>query len=423
MTEKREEIMTEKIEQIKKINTGIENSGVEDATAAVIESDSGWIKNKRYYYWLSMVIPGVPMLSAYLAGETGNGLYLWGLMIIYYGLFSIIDHMSGLDAANPNDELVAELAKDRYYVYILYGATIMHWLAFIYMAYVVGTNDFSWFSVLGAALSIGLANGLGIVIGHELGHKVNDKMQVFFAKIVLSLSGYGHFFIEHNKGHHKDVATPEDPATSRFGETIYKFVQREVPGAFRRAWELESGRLQRLGKSEWSMSNEIIQPALITITAYTLLIAYLGPIMIPFLIIATLNGWWLLTTANYIEHYGLMRERDANGRYERCQARHSWNSNNKISNLLLLHLQRHSDHHAHPTRPYQSLRDYPEVPSMPSGYPYMMFISMFPSIWFSTMNSMVSDWAEGDMDKVNIDPDVRDEMYKRYHNPKVAKAA
>ncbi|MEY8251536.1 MAG: hypothetical protein RPR91_04055, partial [Colwellia sp.] len=88
-----------------------------------------------------------------------------------------------------------------------------------------------------------------------------------------------------------------------------------------------------------------------------------------------------------------------------------------------LHLQRHSDHHAHPTRPYQSLRDYPEVPSMPSGYPYMMFISMFPSIWFSTMNSMVSDWAEGDMDKVNIDPDVRDEMYKRYHNPKVAKAA
>jgi len=118
-----------------------------------------------------------------------------------------------------------------------------------------------------------------------------------------------------------------------------------------------------------------------------------------------------------------MRERDANGRYERCQARHSWNSNNKISNLLLLHLQRHSDHHAHPTRPYQALRDYPEVPSMPSGYPYMMLIAMFPNIWFSTMNSMVSDWAEGDMNKVNIDPDVRDEVFKRYHNPKTAKAA
>ncbi len=410
-------------ENIKKIQTGIQNSGVEDATATATEEDSGWIKSKRYLYFASMVIPGVPILSAFLAHETGNGLWLWSLFIVFYAVLPILDQLSGVDAANPSDELVEELKDDRYYVYILYGATVAHWVALVYMAYTVSVLDISWFSILGGALSIGLSNGLALVAGHEMGHKVNDKMQVFFAKLVLACSGYGHFFIEHNKGHHKDVATPEDPATSRFGETIYKFVKREIPGAFKRAWELESARLHRLGKSEWSLSNEIIQPALITISAYTLMLAYFGPVMIPFLAIGAAYGWWQLTGANYIEHYGLMRERAANGRYERCQARHSWNSNHKVSNLILLHLQRHSDHHAHPTRPYQVLRDYPEVPGLPSGYPFMLALAMFPSAWFSMMNPKVVDWAEGDMSKVNIDPDIKDEIFKRYHNPKVAKAA
>ncbi len=410
-------------ENINKIQTGIENSGVEDATATAIEEDSGWIKSKRYLYWTSMVLPGVPILSAFLASETGNGLWLWSLLFAWYAILPVLDHFLGLDSANPSDELVEELGKDRYYVYIMYGATVAHWLAIIYVGYTIATVDFSWFNILGASLSVGLSNGLALVAGHELGHKVNDKGQVFAAKVILACSGYGHFFIEHNKGHHKDVATPEDPATSRFGESIYKFVQREVPGAFRRAWELETARLHRLGKSEWSFSNEIIQPALITIAAYTLMLAYFGPIMIPFLAIGAAFGWWQLTSANYIEHYGLMRERAANGRYERCQARHSWNSNQKASNLVLLHLQRHSDHHAHPTRPYQVLRDYPEVPALPYGYPTMFFVSFFPSVFYSLMNPMVINWAEGDMNKVNIDPDVKDEMMKRYHNPKVAKAA
>ena len=410
-------------EETLKIQTGIDNSGVEDATAAVIESDSGWIKSKRYWYLTSMILPGVPMLSAFIAGETGNGLWLWSMFIVLYAILPLLDHLSGLDSANPSDELMEELADDRYYVYIMYGATVLHWAALVYMAYTVSHYDFSWFSILGGALSAGIANGLALVAGHELGHKVNDKAQVFCAKLMLACSGYGHFFIEHNKGHHKDVATPEDPASSKFGETIYKFVQREIPGAFRRAWELESARLHRLGKSEWSLSNEIIQPAIITITAYTLMLAYFGPVMIPFLAIAAGYGWWQLTCANYVEHYGLLREQGDNGRYERCQARHSWNSNHKVSNLVLLHLQRHSDHHAHPTRPYQLLRDYPEVPGLPSGYPWMFAVSMFPSAWFSLMNPMVVDWAEGDMTKVNIDPDVRDEVFKRYHNPKSAEVA
>ncbi len=234
----------------------------------------------------------------------------------------------------------------------------------------------------------------------------------------MACSGYGHFFIEHNKGHHKDVATPEDPATSRFGESIYKFVRREIPGAFNRAWGLEKTRLHRLGKSQWSLSNEIIPPALLTIAAYGTMIALWGAVMIPFLALASAYGWWQLTCANYVEHYGLLRLKSENGRYERCQPKHSWNSNHKVSNLVLLHLQRHSDHHAHPTRPYQVLRDYPEVPCLPSGYPWMFAVAMVPAAWFSIMNPKVVAWAKGDMHNVNIDPDVKAKVMAKYHDPK-----
>ncbi|KZZ39025.1 alkane 1-monooxygenase, partial [Oleiphilus sp. HI0085] len=284
--------------------------------------------------------------------------------------------------------------------------------------------EWSWFNFIGGALTAGLAAGIGVNLGHEMGHKVNDRTQVFFAKMALALPGYGHFFIEHNKGHHKDVSTPEDPASSRMGESIYQFVKREVPGAFRRAWELESARLKRQGKSEWSLQNEIIQPALATVALYSMLLAYFGPVMIPFLSIVAAFGYWQLTCANYIEHYGLLRQKnEKTGRFERCQPHHSWNSNQKISNLILLHLQRHSDHHAHPTRAYQVLRDYHGVPSLPAGYPWMFVLAMIPPVWFSVMDPKVVKWAGGDMDKVNIEPTKRDEIFSRHHHPEVEKAA
>lgn len=388
--------------------------------APVDDKDSAWIKSKRYWYWISVILPAAPLISSYFAVETGYGALLWFTVALMYAILPFVDRIVGLDSANPSPELVEKLKDDRYYVYIMYLTTAMHWVSLVGMAYVVSHFDWSWISILGGALSAGIVNGVALVAGHEMGHKVNDKAQVTCAKLILACSGYGHFSIEHNKGHHRHVATPEDPASSKMGETIYKFVKREIPGAFKRAWELEAERLNRLGKSEWSLSNEIIQPAIVTVIAYTLMTAYFGPVMIPFLLIAASFGWWQLTCANYVEHYGLLRLKDEKGRYERCQPHHSWNSNHKASNLILLHLQRHSDHHAHPTRPYQVLRDFPDVPALPSGYPWMFFISMFPPVWFSVMNPKVIEWAGGDMNKVNIDADSRKEIFDRYHNPKAA---
>src|SRR5262249_50104889 len=157
-----------------------------------------------------------------------------------------------------------------------------------------------------------------------------------------------HFFVEHNRGHHRDVATPEDPASARLGESIYGFALREVPGAWRRSWRSEAERLARKGKTAWSVDNEVLQPLVITLAVYAVLVAVLGPTMLIFLPLQAAFGWWQLTTANYIEHYGLLRQKAADGRYERCRPEHSWNANHIATNLILFHLQRHSDHHANP---------------------------------------------------------------------------
>jgi alkane 1-monooxygenase len=174
------------------------------------------------------------------------------------------------------------------------------------------------------------------------------------AKGVLALVGYGHFYIEHNKGHHRHVATPEDPASARFGESIYQFAGREIPGAWRRAWARERSRLTRNGKNCWSWENQIFQLLGLTLLLYGILVAVFGGITVPFLIAQAAVGWFQLTLANYIEHYGLLRLKMADGRYERCRPEHSWNSNHPISSFVMLNLQRHSDHHSNPMWRYQS---------------------------------------------------------------------
>lgn len=366
--------------------------------------NQGWIHAKKYLYLTSLVLPALPIASAATAHLTGNGLWFWIFVVGFYFVLPPLDHLLGEDPANPSGDTEEQLRNERYYVRIMYVATALHWLAVFAMAAVVGLGDWPWYHVVGAALSLGLASGLALVAGHELGHKINDRKQMFAAKMILACSGYGHFTIEHNKGHHKDVATPDDPASSRFGESIYRFVLREIPGAAKRAWQLESQRLKRQGKAVWSLDNEILQPALVTAVAYSVLIAAFGAVMIPFLLIASAYAWWQLTCANYVEHYGLLRRKNAEGRFERCQPCHSWNSNRKASNLILLHLQRHSDHHARPTVPYQILRDYGDVPTLPSGYPFMFLLAMLPPLWFLVMNPRVVAAVEGDQERINLAP-------------------
>jgi alkane 1-monooxygenase len=209
------------------------------------------------------------------------------------------------------------------------------------------------------------------------------------------------------------VSTPQDPASARLGESIYRFVLREMPGAFLRAWSLETDRLRRRGQSAWHMDNEILQAGLLTLVLYGGLIALYGAPMAATLPLVAFWGAFQLTSANYIEHYGLQRRLLANGRYERCAPHHSWNSNHLISNLVVFQLQRHSDHHAHPGRGYQSLRDFPDLPRLPSGYFGMFLLAYLPPLWFRVMDPRVVQAVHADSNRINFQPDLREALIQR----------
>jgi alkane 1-monooxygenase len=296
---------------------------------------------------------------------------------------------------------------------LTYVAVPMHYAVLIVAAWAAATQPMTAVSFLGLTLSVGLVSGLAINTGHELGHKKTTHER-WLAKLVLAVVGYGHFFVEHNRGHHRDVATPEDPASARLGESLYAFAVRELPGAWRRAWGSEVERLRRRGIAVWSLHNEVLQPLLITALLYAALIAGFGRAMLIFLPLQAAFGWWQLTSANFIEHYGLLRRKTADGRYERCRPEHSWNANHIATNVILFHLQRHSDHHANPTRRYQSLRNFDGLPELPSGYPAMFALAYLPWAWRRVMDPRVIAWAAGDLAKLNVDPSLSPARRARY---------
>ncbi len=264
---------------------------------------------------------------------------------------------------------------------IIYGA--------IYLTLItVPTLTQTW-EIIGIVLTCGvLMSASGINVAHELGHKPSWVAQTA-SKILYLPCLYMHFFIEHNRGHHVRVATPEDPATSRKNELLYTFWFRSVIGGYLHAWELESRKLKRLNKSTISLHNEMI-------IYHIIQLAYLGTVtyffgttgLITAIAIAVIS-FLLLETINYIEHYGLQRKKLPSGRYESVDKIHSWNSDHQIGRILLYELTRHSDHHYKAAKPYQTLLHYDASPQLPLGYPGSVMISFFPPLWFKLMNPKV----------------------------------
>lgn len=368
---------------------------------------------KRYAWILSLLVPGFIGSGAMLLLATGDARVAWLPVVFLYAAVPLLDWLMGEDRSNPPESAVPVLEADTYYRYVVYAAVPVLWLSFITAVWFLGTHALPWHAQIALVLSAGLAGGFGINLGHELGHK-NTALERWLAKLVLAPTAYGHFFIEHNRGHHRDVATPGDPASSRMGETIYRFVLREMPGALQRAWHIEKERLGRIGQPLWSLHNEVLQPALITLVLWTGLVLWLGLGALPYIVAIAFWANFQLTSANYIEHYGLLRQQVKPGRYEVCQPRHSWNSNHIFSNWILFHLQRHSDHHAHPTRRYQSLRHFEHLPQLPNGYVGMFLACYIPPLWFALMNPKVVDWADGDASKIHFQPGQRDRLVAKY---------
>jgi alkane 1-monooxygenase len=355
---------------------------------------------KRYLWLLSVLSPSVTGVCSVLLLAGGHILWAAFPLFFYYIIIPVLDMLIGEDHNNPPEEIVEQLSNDGYYRLLLHLSIPVFFFTFFAAAIAVGTLDLPLWAFLTLTISAGIIAGSGLTVGHELGHK-QDRLDRFGAKLITSLTGYSHFCIEHNHGHHVMVATPEDPTSARWNENLYSFALRELPATATIAWGLEKKRLERKGLSFWHWKNDLLQGYAITFFMAAGLILAFGWIMIPFLILHHAVGWFQLTMANYIEHYGLLREKKDNGRYVPCQPIHSWNTNHIVSNLLLFHLQRHSDHHANPMRPYQALRNFDELPRLPSGYPGSFVLAFFPPLWFKVMNPKVMEWTGGDMNKVN----------------------
>jgi alkane 1-monooxygenase len=369
--------------------------------------------HKRYAWLLSLLIPTTVLIGPALMLNSGEAWMLWLPVVFFYTIVPLLDRILGEDQSNPPESAVPALDADLYYRWVTYLLAPVLWAAFIFSAWFVSRFELPLHAMFAMVLISGSVGGFCINLGHELGHK-NTQLEKWLAKIVLAPSGYGHFFIEHNRGHHRDAATPADPASSRMGESIYRFVLREMPGAWFRAWELEKSRLQKAGLPVFSLHNEIIQPALLTLALWSGLVAWLGWNVLPFLVVASFWANFQLTSANYIEHYGLLRGQRAPGKYEACQPHHSWNSNHIFSNWILFHLQRHSDHHAHPLRRYQSLRHFDNLPTLPSGYFGMFLVAYIPPLWRAVMDPRLLASVGRDTANINIDPQSRATLIARY---------
>ncbi len=287
-----------------------------------------------------------------------------------------------------------ELAvKDPIYDALLFGLVPFQLFLLGYFLFQISQPDLPTYVRMGMMTAFGMSCGiLGINAAHELGHR-NTKAEQFLSKILLWTTLYMHFFIEHNRGHHRRVATDEDPASSRLGESVYAFYLRSIRDSWISAWHLERERLTRSNLPIISWQNEMVRFQCFQF-ALIIFIGIVFPLSTLFYFLGSaFIGWLLLETVNYIEHYGLRRQKEGN-RYARTLPIHSWNSNHPLGRLLLLELSRHSDHHYMANRKYQVLRHFDESPQMPTGYPGMMLIALIPPLWFRIMDKEIDKYKQ-----------------------------
>lgn len=374
---------------------------------------SGSPDPKRHLWVLGLIAPGCALLPSQLVLHTGLEVFWWIGPIIVLGVIPLLDVLVGDDGSNPRDEDYETLSNDRYYRWCTYLFLPIQIIGLTIAAYLWAGEALSMVDKIGLAATLGLVSGIGINAAHELGHRV-ERLERWLAKIALAQSGYGHFFVEHNRGHHVRVATPEDPASGRLGESLWAFLPRSAYGGLVSAIRLERERLERQGLGWWSPRNHLLQAWSMTLALFGVLMAVFGWSILPYLLVQAVIGAGLLETVNYIEHYGLLREKRPDGRYRRCSPRDSWNSDRLVTNIFLFHLQRHSDHHANPGRRYQTLRSCGEAPQLPAGYASMIVLAVIPPLWRRVMDKRLLAHYEGDITKANIAPGKRDRILEAY---------
>ena len=337
-------------------------------------------------YAATLVFPVIAAL-----GLWQGGLWVWLLPLITFGAVPLAELVIQPVTRNRSAEEEARVRADRRFDWLVYSFVVAQWALVGLFVFQAGTGAYSGVELAGAIFTLGICCGtFGINVGHELGHR-RTKFEQRLAKAALMSSLYGHFYIEHNRGHHRFVATDDDVVSARRGDLIFTHWFRSVPGTWMTSWRLERDRLAKKGRSPWTLDNEHLQIQAVQLLIVAAIAAWSPFAALAFVGAATV-GFLLLETVNYIEHYGLRRDK-VKGRWERVRPVHSWNSDHPIGRALLFELSRHSDHHANPGRPFEALRSFPEAPQFPTGYPGMIVLAMCPPLFFAVMNPRLDQWA------------------------------
>jgi alkane 1-monooxygenase len=360
-----------------------------------------WRDTKKYVWPLALLVPALPFLGFAVWRSTGGAAWSWWIAaVLVFGAIPAVDLLIGDDRDNPPEEIARKLQELRYYRWITYLYLPAQYAGLVLCCAVWVRGGLGIGGMAGLVVTAGIVNGIAINTAHELGHK-REKVERWLSKIALAPTGYGHFYVEHNRGHHVRVATPEDPASARLGESFWAFWPRTVLGSLRSAWRLETSRFRIRTRTPWTWRNDVLNAWAMTVVLAAGLTIGFGVQVVPFLVLQAVVGFSLLEVVNYLEHYGLRRQRTAAGRYEKVGPRHSWNSDRVVTNVFLFQLQRHSDHHANPLRRYQTLRTFDEAPQLPAGYATMIVAALVPPLWRHIMDPKVAAHYGGDLSLAN----------------------
>ncbi|MEM1007799.1 MAG: alkane 1-monooxygenase [Myxococcota bacterium] len=343
----------------------------------------------KYRYFLPVLLQ---VIGIY--GILVGGWWSYAVLIISFGWIPLLELLWQGNEDNLRKEQEQQALRDRSFDFAVYSAIPLHVAAYACFFWRLSTPSLDTFSLVGILSTMGILNGVfGINVAHELGHR-RKRHEQWMAQFLLWTTMYMHFFIEHNRGHHVRVATQDDPASARYGETLYGFWWRSVSQSYISAWELENTRLQKRNLPWFSVHNQMLRFQLYQLALACTIGFVLGAHTLLLFLTVSAMGILLLESVNYLEHYGLQRKRLEHGKYERTLPIHSWNSNHPLGRVLLFELSRHSDHHAHASRKYQILRHFDQSPQLPTGYPGMILLALIPPLWFWVMHRHIEKHLE-----------------------------
>jgi len=339
---------------------------------------------KRLKYLLVYLLP----ISVYIS-FTSKGVLTFTPLFLFFVIVPLIELLIPPDISNFTEEEALKEKNNPFYSLILYLTLPVQIIFLFFFFKVIQEPNLSTLEYLGRIDSMAFMCGvIGINVGHELGHRSN-RVEQLIGELLLLTSINTHFLPYHNEGHHRNVATPNDAATARKNEWVFTFWLRSHFGSYIEAWQIENKRMTKKGYNKLSLHNKMIVYSIVTILFLGAVYLFYGSFVFLSFVLAAIVGIALLETVNYIEHYGLLRHKKENGKYERVRHIHSWNSDHILGRLFLFNLSRHSDHHYKGSKKYQILESVAESPQMPTGYPGMIILALVPPLWFWYMNGQL----------------------------------